>query len=211
MDALDQPTDVAIDERPGAPHHPPTTELWDQAASGFRTWRDGDPSGLDQLVRVMTPVLWHVVRAYGLDRETAQDVVQGTWATFLRRAHAIENPQAVAAWLTTTARRDAWRAGRGRTRDTVVEPETLELLVDDVAHSAEDEVVTTDGHDRLWACVRRLPERCRRLLRVVAFEDRPDYAVLSQDLGMPVGSSGPTRGRCLARLRRALAEEGEVR
>ena len=54
----------------------------------------------------------------------------------------------------------------------------------------------------------QLPERCQRLLRIVAFENRPDYARLAVDLGMPVGSIGPTRGRCLAKLRVALWQEG---
>ncbi len=52
-----------------------------------------------------------------------------------------------------------------------------------------------------------LPERCRQLLSLVAMVDRPDYAVVSRMLGMPVGSIGPTRGRCLAKLRLALAAD----
>ena len=52
-----------------------------------------------------------------------------------------------------------------------------------------------------------LPERCRRLLRVIAFADRPDYAAVAEALGMPVGSIGPTRGRCLAKLRAQLAAD----
>ena len=57
---------------------------------------------------------------------------------------------------------------------------------------------------RLWEHVKALPERCRQLLSVIAFADRPDYARLAEALGMPVGSIGPTRGRCLAKLRDVL-------
>ena len=56
----------------------------------------------------------------------------------------------------------------------------------------------------LWRHIETLSERCRSLLRVVAFSDRPDYASVAQALGMPVGSIGPTRGRCLAKLRLLL-------
>ena len=61
----------AATERPG--------EVWGQAASAFERWTAGDAVALDELVRVMTPVLWHVVRAYRLSTEVAEDVVQTTW------------------------------------------------------------------------------------------------------------------------------------
>lgn len=187
------------------PETAPTT--WDRAAAAFRSWRDGAPSGMDELVRVMTPVLWHVVRAYGLERGDAEDVVQTTWLTLVRRAESVADPQAVAAWLTTTARREAWRVSRRRTPSVPVADDVLENVGDRV-DSAEQDAVGNDADQILWRCVRRLSERCRRLLRVVAFEDRPDYARISRDLGMAVGSIGPTRGRCLARLRQELLAEG---
>ncbi len=65
-----------------------------------------------------------------------------------------------------------------------------------------------DESRQLWSAVDTLNERCQRLLRVVAFEDRPDYARLAQDLSMPIGSIGPTRQRCLAKLRAVLESAG---
>ncbi len=76
--------------------------------------------------------------------------------------------------------------------------------------SAEVAAVEIDENRQLWAAVDELPERCRRLLRIVAFENRPDYSRLAVDLGMPVGSIGPTRGRCLAKLRVALMQTGDL-
>ena len=73
--------------------------------------------------------------------------------------------------------------------------------------SAEADAVETDQRSRLWACVKQLPERCQRLLRIVAFDDRPDDRGLAEQLDMPVGSIGPTRGRCLAKLKALLADE----
>ena len=55
--------------------------------------------------------------------------------------------------------------------------------------------------------MQQLPERCQTLLRVIAFAAKPDYAQIARALGMPVGSIGPTRGRCLAKLRLALAAD----
>ena len=65
----------------------------------------------------------------------------------------------------------------------------------------------SDSDTRLWQHIARLPERCQALLRVIAFADRPDYAAVAKALGMPIGSIGPTRGRCLAKLRLQLAND----
>jgi RNA polymerase sigma factor (sigma-70 family) len=182
-------------------------DLWDAAAAHFVRWRGGDPRGLDDLVAVMTPVLWHVVRAYRLPPELAEDVVQSTWLALVRRRDSIEDHQAVGGWLTTTARRAAWRIASRTERDVAVDPTDLEPHTP-VERSAESRVVEGEERSLLWRAVATLDERCQRLLRVVAFEQRPDYAALSADLQMPVGSIGPTRGRCLAKLRTALAGGG---
>jgi RNA polymerase sigma factor (sigma-70 family) len=193
---------------PLAPHHDaPTT--WDRAADAFRDWRAGTPGAMDRLVTTMTSVLWHVVRASGLSEEAAQDVVQTTWVAFVRHADSVSDPQAVAAWLTMTARREAWRVSRRARSAVPVDDEVLQWFSDDGA-SPEEVAVVHDEEDRLWACVQQLSERCRHLLRVVAFEQRPDYARIAADLGMAVGSIGPTRGRCLAKLRAALIAAGGV-
>lgn len=180
--------------------------VWSDAADAFRRWRTGDASGLDDLVRCLSPVLWHVVRAHGLDSERAQDVVQATWLTFVRRADSIAEPQAVAAWLTTTARREAWRVAKLDAKTVAVAYETLdsELAPDG---SAESVAVLGDERTQLWHHVQQLSERCQRLMRIVAFDDRPDYRRVAEELGMPVGSIGPTRGRCLEKLRALLGDD----
>ena len=183
--------------------------VWGQATDGFNRWVAGDPAGLDDLVAVMTPVLWHVVRAYRLSDQAAEDVIQTTWLALVRRRASILDPVAIGGWLTTTARREAWRVSSGKSTATPVEDDDLAPLLPR-QRSAEESVVQDDEGNRLWAAVDALPERCRRLLRIVAFENRPDYRELATDLGMPVGSIGPTRGRCLAKLRVALMQAGGV-
>jgi hypothetical protein len=80
-------------------------ELWVQAGGCFTRWADGDPAGLDDLVRVMTPVLWHVVRAYRLPQDMAEDIIQTTWLALVRRREV-----AVAVWV----RRISWVANGRR-------------------------------------------------------------------------------------------------
>lgn len=197
---------------PGAAVEPPDDGLarWMRAAEQFEKWRDGDGRAMDELVRLMTPVLWHVVRAYGLERTLAEDVVQTTWLRLVRGHESIADTRAVSAWLTTTARREAWRVGKAHRRVDTTDEDDLDLLLPEQA-SAEERATVSDERRRLWDAVQSLAERCQRLLRVIAFEDRPDYVRLAEDLAMPVGSIGPTRQRCLAKLRSLLEPTNQER
>lgn len=195
-------------EAPPTTGAPSSRATWDLAAAHCRRWLDGDDAGLDALVRLMTPVLWHVGRACSLSEQEAEDVVQTTWAAFVRSGDRLRDPQAVGGWLTTTARREAWRVSRSGGRATPTEDDVLDRVAPPEA-SAESEAVAHDEDDRLWGAVRALDQRCQTLLRIVAFADRPDYAGIAADLGMPVGSIGPTRMRCLRKLRTLLEERSE--
>jgi RNA polymerase sigma factor (sigma-70 family) len=173
----------------------------------FEAYRGGDESRMADLVHVLTPILWHTARASRLDTATAEDVLQTVWLTLVRKAGTITEPLAVLQWMVVTTKREAWRVSRTQTR---VRPEdmestgTAERVTDE---TVEDEVLRSETQTRLWQHVEQLPERCRALLRVIAFADRPDYAELAKALGMPQGSIGPTRGRCLAKLRLSLAND----
>ena len=183
------------------------TSLASRAGRLFAAYRDGDSSKMSDLVRLLTPILWHTVRASRLDTAAAEDVVQTVWLALVRRADTISEPLAVLQWMVVTAKREAWRVARTQAR---VRPEDMEASRPggpDSLHSVEDEVVRDDVQNRLWHHISQLPERCRALLRVIAFADRPDYADLAKALDMPQGSIGPTRGRCLAKLRLSLTND----
>ena len=185
-----------------------------QAAHAFTAFRAGDRAALDELVGLLTPLLWHTVRAQGIDPVAVEDVVQTIWMRLLHSGDSIRDPQTVVKWLLTAARREAWRVNR-RARSEMVRTAALfgqegdELSALPVRRDElPDEVVLRDSRQRvLWEHVGELSDRCRELMRVIAFADRPDYAVIAESLGMPVGSIGPTRGRCLAKLRQVLASD----
>lgn len=167
----------------------------------LRRARDGERAALDEIVHELNPLLWHVARSQGLGAEESADVVQTTWLELLRRLHDIRSPDALTAWLVTTTRREAWRV-RGRL-GRLTDDGALES-VPDTDPGAEERVLADERHRVLRKHFRRLPERCRALLRIVAMVDRPDYDAVAETLGMPRGSIGPTRGRCLAKLRELL-------
>ncbi|MCU1658909.1 MAG: putative polymerase subfamily sigma factor [Pseudonocardiales bacterium] len=180
--------------------------LSSRAASLFSAYRAGDEAKMGELVTLLSPILWHTVRAQRLDRESAEDVLQTAWLALVRSADSISDPQAVLQWLIVSARREAWRVVK---REDRVEPKDFEAdeFVSPTRDLPEEMVLRNDGDSRLWQHISELPERCRALLRVIAFADRPDYAEVARSLGMPVGSIGPTRGRCLAKLRMQLAND----
>ena len=196
---------------PSRPVNPPSgqagdrmIELIDGAAAAFEDFRRGRPDGMPRLVRLVTPLLWHTARQCGLSAVEAEDSVQQTFLTLVRRADSISDPLAVIRWLTVTLRRQAWRDRAAGQRRSSVEPTDALFPPEPPAEVA---VMISDEQRRLWAHVAQLPERCRRLLAVIAFAPRPDYLTVARDLGMPVGSIGPTRGRCLDKLRVKLQGE----
>lgn len=200
-----------------APHRDPPSKpapsarpLWTAVAAHFTAWRGGDPAALDRLVRLMTPVLWQLARAYRLDRDAAEDVVQTTWYAMLRGRDSIRDPDAVLGWLSTTARREAWRRSRSSDREDAVDTTVLEAVAPPVA-GPELAVLAGNSARVLWRHVASLSERCQRLLRVIAFDERPNYSSLSAELEIPVGSIGPNRQRCLNKLRKLLAGDPEWR
>jgi RNA polymerase sigma factor (sigma-70 family) len=177
-----------------------------EIADLFVAARGGDRAALNALVRRLTPMLWQVARAQGVDREVAVDVVQTAWLELLGSLAQIHTPTALVAWLVTVTKRESWRALRaGRSEHT--EEDVVFVEMRDPEPGPADQVVDDDSRARLWAAVDALPQRCRTLLRIVAFVQRPDYAAVSQALGLPVGSIGPNRGRCLAKLRELLMSD----
>jgi RNA polymerase sigma factor (sigma-70 family) len=176
----------------------------------LRDARDGSQGALDQLVSELTPMLWHVARATGLGQLDAEDVVQTAWLNLVSHLDEIHSPVALTSWLITTTKREAWRV-RAAYRKTVPADHDWLTAIPDLAASSEERVIVKDEQRALWAALRELPPRCQELLRIVAFVPRPDYDEVAQTLGMPRGSVGPTRGRCLEKLRSALYGEGAVR
>jgi RNA polymerase sigma factor (sigma-70 family) len=207
VDPLPAQTGAAASGAPAAGEATPARRRQDagdlvvRAGTAFEEYRQGVPGAIDTLVRLVSPLLWHTARQCGLTAAEAEDVVQQTFLSLVRSKDSVSDPLAVVRWLTVSLRRLAWRERSNSAKRSNEEPTDDDLPR---APSAEHTAVLTDQQRRLWEKVGELNERCRRLLAVIAFAPRPDYAAIAVDLGIPVGSIGPTRGRCLAKLRAQL-------
>jgi RNA polymerase sigma factor (sigma-70 family) len=172
--------------------------------------RDGQEQAVGQIVAELSPLLWQVARAAGLGSGDAEDVLQTVWVRLLSHLDGIHTSGALTAWLVTTAKREAWRV-RAAGRRQLLAGEDWFAAIPDPEPGSEERVIVDDQRRALWAAMAQLSPRCQELLRIVAFVPRPDYGTVAVALGIPRGSVGPTRGRCLAKLRTILAADQEGR
>jgi RNA polymerase sigma factor (sigma-70 family) len=160
----------------------------------------GDEVAWAELVRRFEPHLLRVARSHGLSRHEAEDAVQDTWLRLMRGIGAVREPHALGGWLTTTARRESLRL---RERGSHELPSADDL---GGGATAGDEAEARLDLAACRAAVTRaldaLPPRHRLLMRALFDEAAGSYHEIARDLGIPVGSIGPIRGRCLEQLRR---------
>jgi RNA polymerase sigma factor (sigma-70 family) len=182
---------------------PPWAELEgrDRHAACLVAARSGDRAALDVLVAELTPLVWHVARGNGLDRPTAEDVVQTVWLALLRHLDRLAEPKALVGWLITTTRREAVRSRRKNSAQVELPAQMAEQL-EGTDPLPEAELLRDERDRTLWAAFHKLDQRCQELLRMTVLAGRAEYRAVAEALHMPHGSIGPTRGRCLSSLRK---------
>lgn len=170
-------------------------ELIERAASG-------DQPAWDALVEQYERLVWSVIRRFRLDDATTADVFQTVWLRFVEHIDRIRSPEAVASWLATTARHESIRVSKARRRQI---PTEFEYDVPDTASPSPGERLEANEEQLVAVeAFAQLSEQCQELLRLLIAEPPLDYDTISALTGRPVGSIGPTRGRCLERLRRLM-------
>ncbi|MDG4819308.1 MULTISPECIES: sigma-70 family RNA polymerase sigma factor [unclassified Micromonospora] len=166
---------------------------------------DGDEAAWAELVRRYTPLVVAVIRAHGMSRADAADVNQTVWLRLVERLGQLRDPEALAAWLATTTRRECYRLSRLDRRMRPVDPydDTLDArhgsLVDAV--TPDEELLRAERRQALREGFAQLPPRCQDLLALLTADPPASYREIGERLGMPVGSIGPTQARCLRKLR----------
>ncbi|GAA2710161.1 RNA polymerase sigma factor [Micromonospora olivasterospora] len=167
----------------------------------------GDESAWDELVRRYTPLVYSVVRSYDLSRADAADVNQTVWLRLVEHLGRVRDPEALAAWLATTARRECYRLSRLGRRTQPFDPydDALDAYHGfsrqaDVA-APDEELLRAERRQALREGFAQLPPRCQALLALLTADPPPSYREIAERLGVPVGSIGPTQARCLRRLR----------
>ena len=165
--------------------------------------RTGDQRAWDALVERYAPLVWAICRRYRLSAADAQDAGQSVWLHLVDQLDRLRDPAALAGWLATTTRRECLWVRRAPQRlQASGHVLDVEDIPDEHAPIAGEELLAAERHAALREALTCLPPRCQQLM-VLLLEDPPlPYAQISARLGLPVGSIGPSRARCLNKLRR---------
>ncbi|HEY9474200.1 MAG TPA: sigma-70 family RNA polymerase sigma factor [Mycobacteriales bacterium] len=168
----------------------------------------GDQDAWDELVSRHSGLLWAVARAYRLGQADAADAVQTTWLRLLEHLDRIHEPDRLGGWLVTTLRRECLSILRRARRERLNAGDDAALDVPDGSDPLDSHLLLLERDAALWQAFGCMPERCQRLLRALVASPPLSYDEVSTALGMPIGSIGPTRARCLHRLRILLERTG---
>jgi RNA polymerase sigma factor (sigma-70 family) len=171
--------------------------------------RRGDEVAWEALIGRYQRLVYSIPRRAGLDEDRSAEVFQRVFSKLVEHLNRIEQPDRIGAWLATTARREMWRLNQ---RESATQPlnvgddpddETNELP--DGAPLPDEVLLHLEEQHTVRLAVAALDERCRRLLTLLFYRpDPPPYAEVAVALEMSEGSIGPTRIRCLQKLRRLL-------
>lgn len=173
----------------------PTHELVAAAAAG-----DGRAWGL--LVDRYAGLVWSVCRRFRLSDSDAEDVSQTVWLRLVERLDTLREPNALAGWLATSTRNECIALWRTKQRQVPVAPESALNLWDDPDATPLDHDLLAEERGRaLRASLHTLPDGCRRLLTLLFADPPATYEEISARMGVSKGFIGPTRLRCLKKLR----------
>ncbi len=172
--------------------------------------RAGDARAWERLLAKYERLVFSIPLNVGLSADDAADVMQLTFTILVESLASLREDSNLAAWLATVARRHTWRT-LARKRGHVRSEMDPESDISALAGSQSDPLGRLELVEWLHQGLAALSERCRELLLALYFDpSEPSYAQVGKRLRMPVGSIGPTRGRCLERLKNAL-ERGLAR
>jgi RNA polymerase sigma factor (sigma-70 family) len=164
--------------------------------------RNGEVQAWDALVERYAPLIWCICRRHRLSGAGTEDVGRSVWVQLLDQLDKIRDPAALPGWLATTTWRECLRVLREAPGPiNAVQMLDAENIPDEQPETAEQELLVAERHAALREAFSRLPPRCQRLMTMLIAGPPASYAEISARLGIPVGSIGPKRRRCLDKLR----------
>jgi RNA polymerase sigma factor (sigma-70 family) len=157
----------------------------------------GDQAAWKDLIVRYQRLVYSTAHVFCSNPEDVSDVFQQVWLELYQQLKDLRNIEALPAWLITVTRRRSYAVLRARYGS-----EPLEEDIPDIS----EQLTRVEREHSLERALDQLPDRCRRLIDLLYFDaSEPSYVQISQTMGMPEASIGPTRARCLEKLRKLLA------
>ena len=168
--------------------------------------RDGDEGAWRALVDRFSPLAFGVASGFGLSRADQEEVISTMWLRLVEHLGRLREPRALPGWIKATTRNEALRVLSLRKRSFVHDPQESgeEWLIEDPL-DLDERLVTAERHHALREAMESLVPRERTLMKMFLVDPPLSYAEIGRRTGLPVGSIGPTRGRCLSKLRKSEA------
>ena len=168
----------------------------------------GDQDAWCALVDRYAPLVYAICTRYRLSNHDIEDVGQNVWLLLVEQLGKLREPAALPGWLATTTARECLRvvtaAQKSERLSTGLDDSVM--FVDDTV--IDEEILVAERNAMLRAAFAELPPRCQQLLSMLISDPPLPYQEIHAKLGIPVGSIGPQRARCLDRLRRSRAFSG---
>jgi RNA polymerase sigma factor (sigma-70 family) len=204
-------TAVAVEEVVGLDEENQGTEAFDLDVSATNVGPDivgmvrqaatGDFQAWNRLVDQYARLIWSITAKFKLAEGDAADVVQTTWMRLIEHIDRIEHPARVGSWLASTARNECLRHVAARKRIVLVREDGDFDGADYREPEIDEALLANERAQDVRDAMAHLPPQWQRLMELLMADPPMSYAEISDELGLPIGSIGPTRGRCLAKLR----------
>lgn len=169
---------------------------------------DGNRDAWEALIVRYQRLIYSIPLKSRLSQDDAADIFQSVCVKLIESLPSLRDHEKIVSWLITTTTRECWRltARRRRNSQETVDDDTDRMTeIPDQAPLADQEMVSLEQQQIVRDALARLPERCSRLLRMLFYEkDELSYADIASRIKIPVSSIGPTRARCLEKLRKIL-------
>jgi RNA polymerase sigma factor (sigma-70 family) len=165
----------------------------------------GDVYAWNRLVDQYSRLLWSITSNYKLGESDAADVLQTTWMRLIEHIDRIEQPARVGSWLASTARNECLRHLAARKRIVLVQEDSEFDAADQHLPEVDEALLAEERTRDVRQAMAHLPARWQRLMEMLMADPPISYAEISDRLELPIGSIGPTRVRCLAKLRVLLS------
>jgi RNA polymerase sigma factor (sigma-70 family) len=163
-----------------------------------------DQQAWDELIERYAPLVWSICTRYRLSNHDIEDVGQSVWLLLVEQLGKLREPAALPGWLATTTKRECLRVVTATRKSQQLGSTVDDALVAD-KRAIDEEILVAERNAALRTAFAELPRHGQHLLAML-FRDPPcSYSEISATLGIPIGSIGPQRARCLERLRRSSA------